>query len=311
MTAPSGALLSPAELEGVRGLELAARVLARSARAGGHPSPFLGSGEEFDRHRPYQQGDDLRHLDWRLYGRSNRLYLRRYRERAAHPTWLLLDRSPSMGWSAGGRVSKLRWSAILAAAVGHLLLEGGDPVGVGTAGGASMGEGPPSEDGFRAHLPLRARPGHRTHLFRELDRVSGGVPDPSRAFRLSRGVEGVLRHLPRTGRLLLFTDLLAFDDEVDRLVSALRVVGARGGEATVVRVADPAELGLESPGDGPFLDPEDGAMDPRTPDPGFASRVEAHYRELTGRLEGAGVQVVLLTTDLPLLTALHRWMGRG
>src|SRR5947199_10144092 len=100
-------------------LELAARLVVEGMRTGGHRSPFHGFSTEFRQHRPYRAGDDLKHLDWKLFARSDRLYTRQFRETTNFSVMLALDTSASMAFPAGG-VSKFLYGKVVAAALGHL-----------------------------------------------------------------------------------------------------------------------------------------------------------------------------------------------
>ena len=106
---PRSELLPPEVLERLGSLDLVARTIVRGFISGAHRAPFLGSGEDFSRHRAYQQGDDVRRLDWRLYGRTDRLYIRLFQEDSNLQAFLLVDASESMGFVGDGPVSKLRY----------------------------------------------------------------------------------------------------------------------------------------------------------------------------------------------------------
>src|SRR5881628_3886180 len=129
--------LSPAVVAAIDDLELAARIVVEGLRTGGHRSPFHGYSTEFRQHRPYRAGDDLKHLDWKLFARSDRLYTRQYLETTNLSVMIVLDTSASMGFPEPG-VSKLRYGAILAAALAHLVSERGNAVGLMTMNGERL-----------------------------------------------------------------------------------------------------------------------------------------------------------------------------
>src|ERR1041385_8169292 len=110
-------------------LELAARIVVEGLRTGGHRSPFHGYSTEFRQHRPYRAGDDLKHLDWKLFARSDRLYTRQFRETTNLSVMLALDASASMGFPPTG-VSKFRYAQIVTAALAYLVSEQGHAVGL-------------------------------------------------------------------------------------------------------------------------------------------------------------------------------------
>ncbi len=133
-------LLPPHLLDRLGGLELVARTVVQGFVAGLHRSPYRGAGREFAGHRAYQQGDDLRHIDWRLFGRSDRLFVREFREDANLQAVIVVDASLSMGYAEPGGIPKLRYAAILAAALAHIMLPGTPgPAGAGrTRGGSGL-----------------------------------------------------------------------------------------------------------------------------------------------------------------------------
>src|SRR3954465_12279061 len=115
-----GGVLSPEVIAGIDDLELAARLVVEGVRAGGHRSPFHGFSAEFQQHRPYRAGDDLKYLDWKLLARTDRLYSKQFREATSMPVMIVLDASASMDFPATG-VSKFRYGQIVAASLAHLV----------------------------------------------------------------------------------------------------------------------------------------------------------------------------------------------
>ena len=194
--AESTDLLPPDVLARLGSLDLVARTIVRGFISGLHRSPFLGSGEDFSRHRPYQQGDDVRRLDWRLYGRTDRLYVRLFQEDSNLQGFLLVDASESMRFEGGGPVSKIRYAQFVAAALAHVMLRAGDAAGL-----ASFGE----DTAF--HLPPRNRPGHLHDLLLGLERLQ-----PSGVGSASAALGEVGRALRRRGRVILLSDCLEDDD---------------------------------------------------------------------------------------------------
>jgi len=288
-------LLPPEVLERLGGLEVAARTVVAGFQGGIHRSPFVGSGEEFSRHRAYQQGDDLRTLDWRLFGRTDRLFVRQYRESSNLQAYLLVDRSLSMDFREEGGVTKLRYALLVAAALAHLMLRGGDAVGLASVG-----------SGVTLHLPPRNRPGQLHDLLLGLEGVrpegGGGLPE---------GVDRVGEALRRRGRVIVLSDLL--DPEVGAFLGAVGRLRARGDEVMVLRPLTLTELGEAGPGAALWFDPEaPGEGIPGVPgaDPAYRGRLEAHFRLLAGGMEERGVEYLPLRTSDPLVPALAGWLRR-
>jgi uncharacterized protein (DUF58 family) len=128
-------VLSPSAIAALDDLELAARLIVEGSRSGGHRSPFHGFTAEFSQHRPYRPGDDLKYLDWKILGRTDRLYSRRFQETTNLSVMLVLDTSGSMNFPDAEDppdlkgVSKFRYAVLMTAALAHVISEQGDAVG--------------------------------------------------------------------------------------------------------------------------------------------------------------------------------------
>ncbi|HEX8696559.1 MAG TPA: DUF58 domain-containing protein [Longimicrobium sp.] len=288
--------LPPRLLERLGGLELIAKTVVRGFQAGIHRSPLRGAGEDFAKHRDYQQGDDLRYLDWKLYARTDRLYVREFEERSNLQAYVVIDSSASMEFGGAQGVSKLRYACYLAAALGHLMIGAGDAVGL-----AAFGAEP------RLLLAPRARRGHLHDLLLNLERLQPGGGGSAADVLDRLGVA-----MRRGGRVVLVSDLLE-DDDGAALVTAAGRLRARGDEVIVMRVLTPEESGEAAPDAGLFFDPEHpGRQVPAAPrfDAGYARRVAAYYDSLADRLRERGVEYVPLTTAQPVEEALVAWVNR-
>ncbi|HEX2093352.1 MAG TPA: DUF58 domain-containing protein [Longimicrobiaceae bacterium] len=293
---PSGAggFLPPGLLERLGGLDLVARVVVHGLVAGIHHSPYRGAGEDFARHRDYQQGDDVRHLDWKVYARTDRLYIREFQERSNLRAFLVVDATASMGFAEPRGVAKLRYATFAAAALAHLMLGSGDAVGL-----ATFGRGP------TVHLPPGTRRAQLHDLLLHLERLR-----PEGDAAAAAALDRVGERLRRPGRVVLLSDLLE-DDGAASLVAAVGRLRARGDEVIVLRVLTPAEEGSPAPEPGLFFDPERPhralAASPAD-DPGYARRVGAYYDSLAGRLREQGAEYVPLSTAEPVERGLIRWL---
>src|SRR5688500_3634765 len=131
-------------------MALLARTVVEGTLTGLHKSPTKGSSIEFAEHKPYSQGDEIRHIDWKVYGKSERYYVKQFEEETNLRAWLVVDGSGSMGYQAGDRVTKLDYARMIAASLGYLLLGQSDAVGLAATGGATEA----------AMLPTRASTSH-------------------------------------------------------------------------------------------------------------------------------------------------------
>jgi len=286
--------LPPHVLERLGGLAAVHRYVVDGFVTGLHRSAFRGAGEEFDRHRSYQQGDDLRHIDWRLYGRTDRLYVREFREHSNLQAYLVVDASASMGYADEHGVTKLRYASFVAAALGYVMERAGDGVGLATYG-----------DGGRLLVPPRNRRGHIHTLLVQLARLR-----PSGRGSAIEVLDHVGNSLPRRGRVMILSDLLE-DDGENALLGAVGRLRARGDEVIVLRILTPAELGEKAPDAGIFFDPErpdEGVPAAPASDSGYRKRLNDFYGDLERRLREIGAEYVPLSTADPVERALAGWI---
>lgn len=285
--------LSPAVVAAIDDLELAARLVVEGMRVGGHRSPFRGLGAEFTQHRPYRAGDDLKYLDWKLYGRSDRLYTRQFRETTNVAVMIVLDSSASMAFPEQG-VSKFRYGSIMAAALAHLVSEQGNAVGLMTM-----------TNGKFAYVPARGGRLHTRSLIARLDKLTAdGTWNPETV--IARGAE----LLERRGLVIVISD---FYDNEDATRRELRHVVQRGHDVAMLQLVSNAERVLPYRGQVEFVDLETGTR--RLID---AASYAAQYREqVTAFLDrcrlGAtrdGLDYALINTDTPPERALRDFLLR-
>jgi uncharacterized protein (DUF58 family) len=234
-------LLNPREVASLGGIEVVARGVVEGFLAGLHRSPFRGFSVEFAEHRPYQPGDELRYLDWKVLGKRDRLYVKQYEEETNLRATLVLDVSRSMGWAADPEktLTKFDYAVRLAAALALVLVRQRDATGLIAY-----------DDRVRTVVPPRARSGQWPLLVRELTAlVPGGLSAAERA--LPRAVE----LLKRRGMVLLISDLLV---DRERSLHAMRYLRHRGHHVTVFHLMDPGEADLSGPAEARYVDPETG-----------------------------------------------------
>jgi len=220
-------LLDPYEVAQLGGVELVARGVVEGVLAGLHRSPFRGFSVEFAEHRPYQPGDELRYLDWKMLARSDRLLVKQYEEETNLRAMIVLDASRSMDWVGGERrLSKLEYAKRLAAALALVLLRQRDATGfVGF------------DERVRSVVPARSRGRQWWTLAAAVSALApgGGTAAEPALYR----VTDLLR---RRGLVLFISDLL-LDPKLALL--ALRYLRHRGHQVIVFHIMDPAELTLE------------------------------------------------------------------
>ena len=285
-------LLDPLEVSALGGLELVAEGVVEGFLSGLHRSPFRGFSVEFAEHRPYQPGDELRYLDWKVVGRRDRLYVKQYVEETNLRATLVLDVSRSMAWSGDPehRLSKFDYATRLAASLALVLIRQRDATGL-------IG----FDDEVRCAIAPRARPGQWHVLVRALlDLAPGGGTAAEQA--LGR-VTGLLR---RRGLVVFISDLLV---DRDLVLLALRYLRHRGHQVVVFHLMDPAELDLVAAGQARFVDPEthEGVIaSPRDLRRDYRATVDRVVAAWRRELRSGGIAYHHVSTATPFGHALRR-----
>lgn len=217
-------VLDPMDIARLGSMSVRARVIVEGAFAGMHQNPHAGSSIEFAEHKEYAPGDDIRRIDWKAVGRIDRYYIKQFEDETEMRTFLCLDASASMGYARTG-VSKLAYASYLAAALGYLLAQQGDPAGLLVF-----------DDRTRQFLPPRTRGGHIRDLLLALEAAyPAGRTQPGRA------LAQVGELADRRSLVVLFTDLL---DAPADLADRLRQLRSRGNDVVLLQILDPDEIDL-------------------------------------------------------------------
>ena len=280
--------LDPGLLARIADLELAARLIVEGARLGAHRSPYTGTGAEFQQMRPYLPGDDLKHLDWKHYARTDRLFTRVYRETTEWPVMLAIDTSRSMAFDEGAGASKLQVAVLLAAALAYLLVQQGEAVGL-VSHDEDVGLSLPARNGG---VPFVRMLGTLGRL-----RAAGGTD-------LAGALRRAAARLGRRGCVALISDLYG----TDGWQTALRETRRMGHEVVVFQVLAPGEQRLASAGDVEFVDLETGErMVASTPAvrEAYEQRVRAFVEAQRAFALAEGMTFVDVATDRPLDAVLR------
>lgn len=279
--------LDPAVLARLGSLELKARVVVEGYLQGLHRSPFRGLSVEFAEYRPYLPGDDPRSIDWKIYARSDRTYVKRFEQETNLPCHLLLDVSASMDYGSAG-ITKLAYGTYLAAALAWLLNSQRDAVGLMAF-----------DSDVVAHVPPSVRPGHLRSLLGALERVQPGTQS-----NLAKPLNRLAEAITRRGLVVVISDLL---DDHDTVVAGLRHLRFRGMEVVVFHVIDPAERTFPFEQATRFRDLETGAdvlTSPTVVREEYLKRFEEAQGRFRDTLRFEGVDYCPLDTSTPLEFAL-------
>ncbi len=285
--APPASRIDTAALMSIRSLELRARAVVEGFWSGLHRSPYHGFSVEFTEYRQYTPGDDPRHLDWRVYGRTDRYYIRKFEDETNLRCHLLVDQSRSMDFGTPGW-TKAEYAATLAATLARFLHLQGDAVGLLSF-----------DDALRDYLPARQRVGHLRQIIIALDKPAGGT-----ATNLIKPLERIVEIVRKRALMVVISDFLTPLGELERHLVSL---AASGHECVLFQVLDPAELTLEFGTASVFEDGESGRtlyIDPNAARAGYLSRFQAHQEALAGICRKLGAAFHAVSTTRPLEHAL-------
>lgn len=287
--------LDPELLARIGSLELLARAVVEGFMSGLHRSPFTGFSTEFTEYRQYNPGDDLRYLDWRLLGRTDRYFIKKYRADTNTQCHILVDTSASMDYAHASSVTKLQYAQYLAASIAYLLNRQQDAVGlVGFS------------EKVHTHVPARNRTGHMRTIFGTLSMLESGGET-----RLAESLHQLAEILTRRGIVVLISD---FYDQTDRLKEAFQHLRFKGHDLVAFHVLDQNELDFD------FTDPvlllEDAETQEQMPVlpevvmNGYRERMRQHIDDMRRCAAANHVDYEMLTTQQPLDFALFSFLSR-
>ena len=288
-------MLTPSDRSSLSRLHLEAKQIVEGFYSGLHRSPHKGFSVEFKEHRPYAQGDDIRTIDWKLYGKTDRFYIREFEEETNLKATLVVDASGSMGYRGSrAELTKHEYASRTAAALAYLLLRQQDSVGLATF-----------DQSLRAYVPPRSRPRHLTPILAELEaRAPGGET------KLAAALQQVALKVGRRGLVVLLSDLFG---EVEPLLRALTQFRHAGHEVVALQILDPDEL------DFPFrewtrfqsLETADHRhlVDPSQMRTMYLDRLRAFQSALAQGCSRQRVALVPMTTDQPPADALATFLA--
>src|SRR5215207_2521775 len=287
--------LDPELLARVGSLELLARAVVEGFMSGLHRSPFTGFSTEFTEYRQYNAGDDLRYLDWRLLGRTDRYFIKKYRADTNTQCHVLIDTSASMNYAHASSVTKLQYAQFLTASLAYLLNRQQDAVGM-----VAFAEK------VHTHVPARNRTGHMRTIFGNLSMLEAGGET-----HLAESLHQLAEILTRRGIIVIISD---FYDQAERLQEAFQHLRFKGHDLVAFHVLDQNELDFDF-NDAVLLleDAETQEQMPVLPDvvmSGYRERMRQHVGDMRSCAAANHVDYEMLTTNQPLDFALFSFLSR-
>ncbi len=283
--------LDPKVLSKISGMDLRARTVVEGFIYGLHRSPYRGFSVEFAEYREYAPGDDIRFIDWKVFARSDRYYLKEFEEETNLNCHILLDCSASMGYGNAG-VTKMEYASYLAASLGYLIFQQRDGVGMMVF-----------DNEIRQHVPARNRRGHLLTILNYLDKLEHGAKT-----ELSLPLHQIAETINKKGLIILISDLL---DEPEQVIEGLQHIRFKGHDLIVFHVMDDSELNFPFKNATKFIDLEGSGEFMAIPTmvrDTYMKRLNEHieaFKRGCGRMQ---VDYHLLNTSKPLDFALFSYL---
>lgn len=286
--------LNPATISKLNSLELKARMVVEGFMVGLHKSPYHGFSAEFSQHRPYMQGDDLKNVDWKVYGKTEKYYIRQYEEETNLKSHIILDTSKSMDFKSGNNLSKLSYSIILAAALSYLMIKQQDAVGLALYA-----------EKINKILPPKAS---RTYLQEILKHLSSLTAADKTNTASSLGE--IAEKIKRRGLVIIISD---FFDDVDTVIKSLKTFSYKKNEVIVFQILDPLEKSFSFGKDAIFKDME--TLEEMTTQPfqiqkAYKEAMEEFTAKIKRECLNANFDYNLIDTSTPFDTALYTYIQK-
>ncbi|OYD14196.1 hypothetical protein CH333_08810 [candidate division WOR-3 bacterium JGI_Cruoil_03_44_89] len=281
--------LDPHIIAQMRSLELKVRAVVDGFLVGIHKSPYHGFSQEFVEHRQYMPGDEPRYIDWKVYGRTDRLYLKQFEEERNLRAYVVLDGSRSMAYRQTGAISKWEYASIISASFAYILVLNKDAVSVSIFDTSTRRFVPPSTT--------------RANLSRVFDTLEDSLP--SGKTRICKAIEELSEKAKRRAFILVLSDL--FDDE-NTTISSLLNLRARGNELVVVQILDPAEREFPFRGSVRLRDMETGEellVDANSARDRYRENMNSFLSRIRSELWRNNIDYITVDTNTPMEKVLY------
>lgn len=286
--------LNPAIISKLNSLELKARLVVEGFMVGLHKSPYHGFSVEFSQHRPYMQGDDLKKVDWKVYGKTEKYFIKQYEEETNLKSHIILDTSRSMDFKSGDNLSKLEYSIILAAALSYMMIKQQDAVGLALF-----------SEKINKLLQPKASKTYLQEILKQL--VSIKAADKTNT---ASSLGEIAEKIKRRGLVIIISD---FFDDIDTVIKSLKSFSYKKNEVIVFQILDPVERSFSFGKDAIFKDME--TLEEMTTQP---FQIQKAYKEameeFTGRIKreclNANFDYNMIDTSTPFDTALYTYIQK-
>jgi uncharacterized protein (DUF58 family) len=286
--------LQPAVVAQLANMELRARFVVEGFITGLHKSPYHGFSVEFTEHRQYMPGDEIKHIDWKAYGKTDRFYIKQFEEETNLKSYIIVDASRSMDYASKGNLKKFEYASYVAAALSFMMIEQRDAVGLTLF-----------DEGIRVSLPPRATRSYLKEILKELESAK-----PANKTGTSASLNLIAEQIKRRGLVIVLSDLF---DKPESVMTALKHFRHKGHEVIVMQILDPLERSFAFEGDAIFKDletQEELMTQPWHIQKAYQQSMQEFLDFYKRRCRDNNIDYVLLDTGTPFDKALFQYLNK-
>jgi len=286
--------LDPAVISKLKTLELKARMVVEGFKVGLHRSPYHGFSVEFSEHRPYMQGDALKNVDWKVYAKSEKFYIKQFEEETNLLSHIFVDASKSMLFKHSGKVSKIDYATILAAALAYVMIDQQDSVGLAIY-----------SDKIHTYLPPKSNRVYLKTLLSALNQIQPGGTTTT-----SKCLDSVAEKIKKRGLTIIISD---FFDDMNSILTALKHLHYKKNEVIVFQILDPIEKSFGFDRDSVFVDLESGEQittQPHQIQRAYQEAMNEYLNKLKNECLNFGIEYNLIDTSQPFDKALMSYFTK-
>lgn len=286
--------LDPLVISKLKTLELRARMVVEGFKVGLHRSPYHGFSVEFSEHRPYMQGDALKNVDWKVFAKSEKYFIKQYEEETNLICNVFVDISKSMNYKHTAKITKLEYATILAAALAYVMIDQQDSVGLAIY-----------SDKIHSYLPPKSNRVYLKTILSALDKIK-----PEGATATSRCLDSVADKIKKRGLTIIISD---FFDDLDSILNALKHIHYKKNEVIIFQVLDPVEKNFGFDHDSIFVDIETGEQittQPHQIQRAYQQAMNEYLSKLKSECLNYGIEYNLIDTNQPFDKALISYFAK-
>ena len=286
--------LDPVVISKLKTLELKARMVVEGFKVGLHRSPYHGFSVEFSEHRPYMQGDALKNVDWKVFAKSEKYYIKQFEEETNLLAHIFVDASKSMQFKHSGKVSKIDYATILAAALAYVMIDQQDSVGLAIY-----------SDKIHTYLPPKSNRVYLKTLLSALNQIQPGGTTTT-----SKCLDSVAEKIKKRGLTIIISD---FFDDMNSILTALKHIHYKKNEVIVFQILDPIERSFGFYRDSVFVDLESGEQittQPHQIQRAYQEAMNEYLNKLKNECLNFGIEYNLIDTSQPFDKALMSYFAK-